>query len=284
VDTLKIQQRFQPADCRFFSRGSSADLNALAELLQHQKISAVFCETPANPLLICPDLIRLRQLADQYGFLLIVDDTLAACINLDVLPLADLVVTSLTKYFSGYGDVLAGSVTLNRHSGQYLQLSQWMDTDFQELLSDIDVDVLEQNSRDVVSRVTTINHNAQVIAQRLSQHPAVEQVWHPSVHQQHEYHQLQRVGGGYGGLLSFVVRSPGVNTQAVFDHLAVCKGPNLGTYFTLCCPYTILAHYNELDAVEEYGVSRWLLRVSIGTEPVEELWLRFQTALQHVTM
>jgi cystathionine gamma-synthase len=75
-----------------------------------------------------------------------------------------------------------------------------------------------------------------------------------------------------------------VNTQAVFDHLAVCKGPNLGTYFTLCCPYTILAHYNELDAVEEYGVSRWLLRVSIGTEPVEELWLRFQTALQHVTM
>lgn len=279
VDTLKIQQRFPPADCLFYPAGLTADLDALADQLKSSRISAVFCETPTNPLLNCPDLQRLRALADEHGFLLVVDDTLAACLNLNVRPLADIVVTSLTKYFSGYGDVLAGSVVLNRYSRHYSRLKQLLTQDFQEQLADVDVDVLESNSRDLHVRVDTINRNAQLIAHRLREHPAVEQVWHPSLHQQPEYHQLMTGPGRYGGLLSFVVRNPAVRTPMVFDALKVCKGPNLGTCFTLCCPYTILAHYTELDTVEKYGVSRWLLRVSIGTEPPEELWTRFDQAL-----
>ncbi len=79
--------------------------------------------------------------------------------------------------------------------------------------------------------------------------------------------------------MSVVLKNPSVTTPIVYDRLRICKGPNLGTNFTLCCPYTILAHYTELDAVEECGVSRWLLRISVGVEPVEELWQRFESAL-----
>ena len=82
-----------------------------------------------------------------------------------------------------------------------------------------------------------------------------------------------------GGLLSIVLRNPAETTPTVFDHLEVCKGPNLGTNFTLCCPYTILAHYTELEFVEQCGVSRWLLRISVGTEPYAELQVRFARAL-----
>ena len=78
--------------------------------------------------------------------------------------------------------------------------------------------------------------------------------------------------------MSIVLRDPENTTPVFFDNLEICKGPNLGTNFTLCCPYTILAHYTELEFVESCGVSRWLLRVSIGTEPVEELWSRFERA------
>ncbi|MFO0428578.1 MAG: aminotransferase class I/II-fold pyridoxal phosphate-dependent enzyme [Planctomyces sp.] len=281
VDTLKIQQRFPPADCMFFPLGSEKELNQLEAELSSHRICAVFCETPTNPLLYCPDLTRLRELADRHNFLLVVDDTLAACLNLNVLPLADLVVTSLTKFFSGYGDVLAGSVTINPASPHYSKLRTLLTENFTELLSDADAAVLERNSRDLDRRVTVINQNADQIADRLSKHPAVEQVWHPSIHRQPEYTRLKRPDGGNGGLLSFVLRNPSVSTPRVFDALSICKGPNLGTTFTLCCPYTILAHYTELATVEKYGVSRWLLRVSVGTEPLDELWKRFEIALRN---
>ncbi|MCA9063427.1 MAG: PLP-dependent transferase [Planctomycetaceae bacterium] len=280
VDTLKIQERFPPTAYRFFPTGSRQEIDQLRALAEQQSLSAVFCETPANPLLRCPDLVQLRELADQYGFLLIVDDTLGACLNLDVLGCADVVVTSLTKYFSGYGDVLAGSVILNPNGRFHTRLRAAMDSEFEELLCDADVDVLCSNSNDLETRIHRINRNADQIASRLVRHPAVADVFHPSVHRDAAYETLKRgPDAGNGGLMSVVLHDAARVTPAVFDRLRVCKGPNLGTNFTLCCPYTILAHYNELDIVEQYGVSRWLLRISVGTEPLEELWARFEDAL-----
>lgn len=55
-----------------------------------------------------PDLLRLRRLADRYGFVLVVDETIGTFGNVDLLGDADIVVTSLTKTFSGYADVMGG--------------------------------------------------------------------------------------------------------------------------------------------------------------------------------
>lgn len=272
VDTLKIQQRFAPNAHHFLPLGDQSDLRRLAELLQHQPISAVFCEVPTNPLLTRPDLQALRQLADQHGFLLIVDDTLSAIVNENPLPFADFCVTSLTKYFSGYGDVLAGSVRLNPASPRAHQLHAALAAEFEEQLCDADCTVLEQNSRDLTERIAVINATTAELVRRLQAHPAVDHVYYPPERPN---------GGGRGGLFSLLLKQPAAHTPAVFDQLRVCKGPNLGTRFTLCCPYTILAHYTELDEVERCGVSRWLLRVSVGIEPLEDLWNRFLQALPH---
>ena len=280
VDTLKIQQRFAPADVRFHPVGDRGDLQQLEALLNTQKIAALFCESTTNPLLTSLDLQALRQLADEHEFLLVIDDTLAACINHDVLPFADVVVTSLTKYFSGYGDVLAGSVTLNPASRHADWLRSGLADNFEELLVDVDIEVLEKNSRDVRARVETINRNANQMARWLTEQPQVDRVYHPSLDAQRFDWMNAHSTDHNGGLLSIVLKSPAVTTPTVFDHLAVCKGPNLGTNFTLCCPYTILAHFTELDFVEHCGVSRWLLRISVGTEPIEELRTRFQHALR----
>lgn len=283
VDTLKIQQRFEPAAYHFYPIGNGADIEALRTLLKSKTISAVFCESPTNPLLTTPDLVTLRSLADEYGFVLVIDDTLAACINQNVLPYADVVVTSLTKYFSGYGDVLAGSAILNSASKHADRLRTALQDDFEDMLIDADAEVLEKNSRDVRERVSVINSNAEILAKRLSQHSLVDRVYHPSLNADvAAMPASSTLSVGYGGLLSVVLKNPAATTPAVFDRLEVCKGPNLGTNFTLCCPYTILAHYTELDFVEECGVSRWLLRISIGIEPVEELWQRFERAFAAV--
>lgn len=278
VDTLKIQQRFAPNAYRFLPMGDASDLQRLEDLLSRETICAVFCETPTNPLLTTPDLAELRRLADQHGFLLIVDDTLAAIVNENPLRFADVVVTSLTKYFSGRGDVLAGGARINPCGPRADSLRAAIGAEFEELLCDADAEVLEQNSRDVTERVAIINHNAAILAQRLQQHSAVAKVFYPPAATPPLSDPATRTSGR-GGLMSIVLQNAAQTTPAVFDRLQICKGPNLGTSFTLCCPYTLLAHYTELDEVENYGVSRWLLRISVGTEPLEVLWQRFSDAL-----
>ena len=65
-------------------------------------------EFPSNPLLGSPNLQRLRALADKYEFLIIVDETIGNFVNVEVLPYADIVVSSLTKVFSGDANVMGG--------------------------------------------------------------------------------------------------------------------------------------------------------------------------------
>jgi cystathionine gamma-synthase len=60
--------------------------------------------------------------------------------------------------------------------------------------------------------------------------------------------------------------------RACYDAARVNKGPSLGTDFSLLCPFTLLAHYQELAWAESCGVSPWLLRLSVGLEEVETLW------------
>ena len=73
--------------------------------------------------------------------------------------------------------------------------------------------------------------------------------------------------------------SDGSQAMKFYDSLSVNKGPSLGTNFTLACPYTILAHYTELDFAESFGISRYLIRVSVGLEEYEELERMFSDAL-----
>lgn len=67
--------------------------------------------------------------------------------------------------------------------------------------------------------------------------------------------------------------------MAFYDTLRCAKGPSLGTSFTLASPYTILAHYMELDWAAEYGVERGLVRISVGQEDHETLMWWFKEAV-----
>ncbi|KAL8784910.1 MAG: hypothetical protein Q9195_008847 [Heterodermia aff. obscurata] len=89
--------------------GSSAELDEVEKALQSGlKLTALFCELPSNPQLASPDLERIRGLADRYNFIVACDETLGTFVNVDVLPYADIVMTSLTKIFSGASDVMGG--------------------------------------------------------------------------------------------------------------------------------------------------------------------------------
>ncbi len=106
-----------PGECFFFPRGDDADFESLSSLLKTTRISGLICEFPSNPLLVSPDIDRLRAIADAHNFLLVCDDTVAGFGNVDVLRPdgVDLTVSSLTKQFAGSGNVMGGALVLNSH-------------------------------------------------------------------------------------------------------------------------------------------------------------------------
>jgi cystathionine gamma-synthase len=53
-------------------------------------------------------VVKLRKLADEYDFIIVVDETIGSFANLEVLPFADIIVSSLSKVFSGETNVLGG--------------------------------------------------------------------------------------------------------------------------------------------------------------------------------
>jgi cystathionine gamma-synthase len=281
VDSLKVQERCGRG-VHFFPRGDANELTQLGQVAAAEPLLGLFCEFPGNPLLASADLRRIDGLAQRYDFPVLVDDTLGALVNVAVLPVADVVTCSLTKFFSGAGDVIGGSLVLNPRRPNAGRLREALVAEYEDLLDPEDAVVLERNSRDCVERVTRINQTAEQLCDALSKHPLVERIDYPKYRDRENYRAFLRPDGGYGGLFSVLLKAAERTAPRFFDALQIAKGPNLGTNFSLCCPYTILAHYNELDFVERCGISRYLVRVSVGLEAADSLISRFMEALSDI--
>lgn len=253
----------------------TTDLSVVSATLDRLKPAAVIVELPSNPLLRCVDLPAIAELAHRRGIPLIADDTVGTAINLAVLPHVDLLFTSLTKSFAGSGDVMAGSLLISPNSLWHQRLREVLQP--LAALSDADAIALNKASRDVQERVPQLDAHCLTLAQRLEKHPAIKTVMHPK--DCSNFRALMRSGAGFGCLLSFELQDGPSRAQHVYDNLRISKGPSLGTSFSLVCPYTLLAHYEELAWAADFGVPAHLLRVSVGLEDPDELWRRFVRAL-----
>ena len=269
VDTLKLQEKFGSGGILLHHLDSiEAELSAL---LEKQRIAGCFCEVPGNPLLGCTDLHRVSPLLRERGVPLIVDDVVATPINVDLTPFADLIVTSLTKFIVGSGDAMGGAVICNPTSPLYRELKAILKAQHEELLWPEDAAVLAHQVRTFPERMRRHNESGLLIAERLRAHPAVDRVWYPKWEFAEAYEAVRRPGGGWGALITFLPKNAETNSPLIYDRLPFCKGPSLGTFFTLACPFTLLAHYTELEWAESCGVSRYLIRISVGLEDVDDL-------------
>ncbi|QUC20913.1 uncharacterized protein UV8b_05154 [Ustilaginoidea virens] len=314
VDTFKVITKVKQFECKMYGHASSADLDQLERDLENgMRIQALYTEFPGNPLLKSVDLERLHQLSRKFNFYLVVDETVGTAVNLDLVPFCDLLCTSLTKMFSGSCNVMGGSMTVcpgpNKDALHQALAQQYHETYFPTNLV-----VMERNSRDFPRRVEIANQNAEAVARKLRCHPAVEEVHYPwGSPTQHLYDRYKkdkagvpvleqgrygperrqkrddaaeretttakRVEAGYGYLLSIRFVQPSA-AIAFHDALDLPKGPSLGTNFSLCCAYTLLAHARELEWAAEYGVVEHLVRISVGIEAREFLEGRIDAALR----
>jgi cystathionine gamma-synthase len=174
---------------------------------------------------------------------------------------------------------MGGSAVLNPHGRIYQTLKKILSAEYEDNYWAEDAVFLERNSRDFISRIERINVGAEAIAEKLHSSSLVKQVYYPKYSPTRgHYDQCRNPGGGYGGLLS-VTFSQVEQAVAFFDALEVQKGPSLGTNFTLSCPYTILAHYGELEWAASFGVEADLIRISFGLEDRQDLEERVERAL-----
>jgi len=184
---------------------------------------------------------------------------------------------------------MGGSMVINPNTprGRWMIQDMEVNHDDDGILFTSDARALYQNSQDFIQRSNQVNRTAELLADWLYEHPDVQQVYYPKFTQPHFYQQFLNVKAtttpttttpGFGGLLSIVLE-PHMCQRTFYDNLHVCKGPSLGTNFTLVCPYTLLAHYHELEFARAYHVSPNLLRVAVGLEDFTTLQKRFDQAL-----
>lgn len=281
VDTLNILRKFGPG-CIFYGHGDDDSLDEMEKKLEDGLIDilGLFCECPSNPLLKTPNLKRIRALADKFKFAVVVDETVGNFLNISVLEYADIVVSSLTKIFSGDSNVMGGSLILNASAPMYATLKKYFDDEYEDNYWAEDALYLERNSRDFETRSHKLNENAAAVVDLLTSDPLISQVYYPSLAESKKYYdEIKTPGGGYGGLISFLFHDSS-DAITFFNAVNLHKGPSLGTNFTLACPYTILAHYQELDEVESWGVDRNLIRISVGLEETAELLDILQSSLE----
>ncbi|KAI0743000.1 PLP-dependent transferase [Daedaleopsis nitida] len=285
VDTYKCLEKWGPG-VHFFGGGADEEIDDLERLLERESqslgtcsISALFTEFPFNPRLRSPNLPRLRELADKYAFAIVVDDTIGNFINVQVLQYADIVVSSLSKIFSGEANVMGGSLAFNPMGRWYPEMKAHLIATFEDTWFDEDAIQMELNSRNLCERISAIDANALAVCEflrsrSLSACPssaAPRTVFYPKWMTRDNYDACRARGprgdptGGYGGLLSLTFVSLEA-ARAYYDALPCAKGPSLGTNFTLSCPYTIIAHYQELEWAASWGVEEGLVRISVGME------------------
>jgi cystathionine gamma-synthase len=275
---LKLQQKLGHGGILLHELDSLAD--ELETLIRKQPIAGCFCEVPGNPLLGSADLRRVSPVLRKHSLPLVVDDVVATPFNIDVSPYADMIATSLTKFIAGNCEVMGGALICNPRSPFHARLKGLAVERHEELLWGGDAAILEHAAASFSDRMRRHNASGLTIAERLRAHPMVERVWYPKWEFSEAYEAVRRPDGGWGALVTFLPVDGAVRSPGIYDRLEIAKGPSLGTEFTLACPFTLLAHYTELDWAESCGLSRYLIRVSVGLEDVDEIWAKFDKALQ----
>jgi cystathionine beta-lyase/cystathionine gamma-synthase len=285
MDTMRVVEKLRPAGSSYHPIHDVSDLEALGAALERAggRVAGIVTETPSNPLVRTPDIAAVRRLADRHGCALVIDSTLGTPYNVDVLPYADVVIESLTKYANGAADVMMGAAVLNPSSSFYLDLKTTLPA-FVEKPYVRDVNRLAFQITGYAERMKRVNENATALVEFLGARKSVRRVfWAYQEKYRINYEKIHRAPGSPGGIITLELDAP---LAAIYDRLEIAKGPSLGAEFTLVGPYLYHAHYDLVSSDEGRGLLRAsglnpeLLRVSVGVEDTDDLLRAFSDALE----
>ncbi|MDD5143488.1 O-acetylhomoserine aminocarboxypropyltransferase/cysteine synthase family protein [Methanoregula sp.] len=282
-----------------------------------QKTKAIYAETIGNPKLDVPDFEKLAKIAHDAGIPLIVDNTTGVGLVRPIDHGADIVVHSATKYIGGHGNSLGGVIVdsgkfawnngkfpeFTEPDPSYHGLKYW-DTfgnfpglgnvafvfkirvslmrDTGAVLSPFNAWLFLIGLETLHLRVPRHSENALAVAQFLKTHPKVAWVNYAGL-PDNPNHELTKkyLTGGYGPIVGVGIKEGEKGSRQFIDNLRLFSQlANIGDSKSLVIHPASTTH-QQLTPEEQKktGVSPELVRLSIGTEDIEDLIADLKQAL-----
>ena len=276
---------------QYYNPTSIADL--------HEKISPatklVWLEAAGSLTLEFPDLPAMVQLCRQHGILTALDNTWGAGLAYRPFDLlrtgdpatalgVDITAHALTKYPSGGGNVLMGSI-ITRNSDLYKKIALChMRMGFCVGMND--VETILQNLPSMALRYAAADHNARTVAQWCTEQKQFAQVLHPALptspghaHWEALCCTSQQPQGAAAGLVSVIVDDR--YTQAQVD--AFCESLRLFRLgYSWAGPVSLVMAYDLSQSRSTWPAHLQrgkLVRLCTGLEDANDLMADLQQAL-----
>ncbi|MGN7823180.1 PLP-dependent transferase [Chitinophaga varians] len=244
----------------------------------------IWLETPTNPTLKISDIAAISRIAKASNCLLCVDNTFASPVLQQPLALgADLVIHSATKYLGGHSDLIAGVVVSKTPQlGEEIKFYQ---NACGAILSPFDSFLLIRGIETLHLRIRQHVASAQVVAEYLEQHPAVDKVFYPGL-PSHPGHALaKQQSKGFGGIISFSLKDDREEAATAFvtsTHYFKLAESLGGIKSLVSHPATMTHKSIPAEKRKAAGVSDSLIRLSIGLEEATDLLADLEQAFKHL--
>lgn len=271
-----------------------------------ENTKAIFIETLGNPNSDIVDIEKIAEIAHAYKIPLVIDNTFATPYLVRPIEYgADIVVHSATKFIGGHGTTIGGVIVDSgkfdwEASGKFPSLTEpnpsyhgisftkavgaaafvtkiraLLLRDTGATLSPFHAFFFLQGLETLSLRVERHVQNALKVVKYLSDHPMVEKVNHPSVSenplQQALYEKYFPNGGG--SIFTFEIKGGAEEAKAFIDNLELFSLlANVADVKSLVIHPASTTHsqLNEAELLEQ-GIKQNTIRLSIGTENVEDL-------------
>lgn len=218
--------------------------------------SMLFFESPVNPLLTIAQVETLISEAKARNLLVAIDNTFATPLGQQPLVLgADVVVHSLTKALSGHSDVVLGTA-ITKSDELYEKLKGYR-KDSGAIAGPFEAWLALRGLRTFPIRFHQAEASAKILVERLRKHGAVEKVRYP----------------GFGFMISIEVKGGARAADKA------CNSTNIWSYATSLGGVESLWERRRRHGDEPLAVPENLIRMSVGIEHVEDLWLDADQAL-----
>lgn len=278
----------------------------------NNKTKAIFIETLGNPNSNAVDIAKIAEIAHKHNIPLVVDNTFATPYLVRPIEYgADIVVHSATKFIGGHGTAIGGVIVEGgkfdwKKSGKYPWISDpnpsyhgisFADAvgpaafvtyiraillrDTGATLSPFHSFIFLQGLETLSLRVERHVENALKIVKYLSNHPQVEAVHHPSLESEpsHEIYKKYFPNGG-GSIFTFEIKGNDEDAKKFIDNLPIFSLlANVADVKSLVIHPASTTH-SQLTEEEllDQGIKPNTIRLSIGTEHIDDLIDAFETA------
>ncbi|MBL6871821.1 MAG: cystathionine gamma-synthase [Flavobacteriales bacterium] len=248
------------------------NINNIIEKI-NSKTKLIWVETPTNPMMNIVDIKKVCELAKENKSMVAVDNTFATPYLQNPLSLgADIVMHSVTKYLGGHSDVVMGALVSN--DSKIAEEIYRIQNSSGAVCGPMDSFLVLRGIKTLHLRMQRHCENGKKIANFLTQHPKVENVYWPGLtsHPNHDVAKSQMKG--FGGMISFTLVGDSLEMakKIVSKTELFTLAESLGGVESLIGHPSTMTHASiPREERIKSGVVDSLIRLSVGIEDVTDL-------------